>query len=112
MAAKEKKLTDDIVNRKTFYTQKLSQNQERNEEKESKNVESFFERLMREDHAREQENKKSEMKKREAMAHSAAYVNGECLLNTQVIEDLAKIDEEKADKLMKEDNKKADEEKM
>lgn len=84
MAAKEKKLTDDIVNRKTFYTQKINQKQERSEEKEhgSKNVESFFERLRREDHAREQENKKSEMKKREAMAYSAAYVNGECLLNT------------------------------
>ena len=84
MASKEKKLTDDIVNRKTFYTQKISQTQERDEEKSygAKNVESFFERLRREDYARDKENKKSEMKKREAMAHSAAYVNGECLLNT------------------------------
>ena len=67
---------------------------------------------MREDHARDQENKKTEMKKREAMAHSAAYVNGECLLNTQVIDDLAKIDEQKAEKLMQEHNKKADEDNM
>lgn len=52
------------------------------------------------------------MKKREAMANSAAYVNGECLLNTQVIDDLAKIDEQKAEKLMQEHNKKADEDKM
>ena len=84
LASKEKKLTDDVVNRKTFYTQKISHKQTRDEEKDhgSKNVESFFERLRREDHARELENKKSEMKKREALAHSAAYVDGECLLNT------------------------------
>jgi len=27
MASKEKKLTDDVVNRKTFYSQKLNQKQ-------------------------------------------------------------------------------------
>lgn len=51
MASKEKKLTDDVVNRKTFYSQKLNQKQNKQEDtvKGKKNEESFFERLRRED---------------------------------------------------------------
>ena len=51
MASKEKKLTDDVVNRKTFYSQKLNQKQNKQEETVigKKNEESFFERLRRED---------------------------------------------------------------
>lgn len=51
MASKEKKLTDDVVNRKTFYSQKLNHKQNKQEETVvgKKNEESFFERLRRED---------------------------------------------------------------
>jgi hypothetical protein len=34
------------------------------------------------------------------MSHAAAYENGECLLNTQIIDDFAKEDEFKANKVM------------
>jgi len=55
MASKEKKLTDDVVNRKTFYSQKLNQKQSKQEETSQgrKNEESFFERLRREDAIRQ-----------------------------------------------------------
>lgn len=47
--AKEKKLTDDLINKKTFYQKKYNDRRNRVMEKSlgRKNEESFFERLRR-----------------------------------------------------------------
>lgn len=42
------------------------------------------------------------------MSYAAAYENGQCLLNTQVIDDLALEDEIKANKVMEQINTKED----
>lgn len=81
---KEKKLTDDVINKKTFYSRKLMQNQKRREDrkKAQSNEESFFERLRRVDAEREVAERKEDLRKRNKMAYAAAYAEGECLINT------------------------------
>lgn len=65
------------------------------------NQESFFDRLRREDNIRETQKKREQLEKRARLAHSAAYKDGECLLNLLELEDFAQNDERKAKKFQK-----------
>lgn len=46
------------------------------------------------------------------MAYNAAYVNGECLINTTTVEDYARIDEANANRITELNNQKEDEENL
>lgn len=64
--AKEKKLTDDVINKKTMFTRNIIQNQQRREDRKKgkTNEESFFQRLRRVDAQREIEERQQELNKR------------------------------------------------
>ena len=107
---KEKKLTDDTINKKTMFQRKLNQNQKRREDRRraQSNEESFFERLRRIDAQREAAERKEQLQKRSKMAYAAAYADGECLINTCTADDYAKMDEANANKIMEQNNERED----
>ena len=107
---KEKKLTDDTINKKTMFQRKLNQNQKRREDRRraQSNEESFFERLRRIDAQREAAERKEQLQKRNKMAYAAAYADGECLINTCTADDYAKMDEANANKIMEQNNQRED----
>jgi hypothetical protein len=62
-----------------------------------KNEEPFYERLRREDKARNDKKRKESIKKRAKMTYSAAYTgSGKCMLNLLNINDYARKDERRA----------------
>lgn len=67
-----------------------------------RNEEPFYERLRREDNARNEHKKNASIKMRADMAHAASFSKkGNCILNTSNFEDLAIIDQLKADEIQR-----------
>ena len=63
-----------------------------------KNEEPFYERLRREDNARNEHKKNASVKMRADMAYAASYSKkGNCILDTSNFEELALIDQMKAE---------------
>lgn len=91
-------MTDDSINLKVLYGQKLKEQQRQIKDRIEgmKNEEPFYERLRREDAARVAENRKNYVEKRVKMSQAAAYLQGKCMLDTKNFEDYAKEDEIKA----------------
>lgn len=108
--SKEKKLTDDAINRKIFFSAKMAQQKEKKELDKVglQNQETFFERLRREDAVRQTKKRKETLQKRERATQRAAFENGACLLDLKNIDDYGKIDEANAQKILAQLNVKED----
>ena len=106
-ATREKKCIDDMMNKNIINNKIMNKANQKAQEVDLalRMEEPFYERLRREDKQRNDKKRKESIKKRAKMTYSAAYTgSGKCMLNLLNINDYARKDERRAQKLLRKKN--------
>ena len=104
---REKKKTDDLLNRVTMAKKKQADNKARKQKLDlEKHEEPFYERLRRADNEYQTKKRQHQIQIRQHRAHAASFKDGHCFLNLMKYSEYAKQDEIKANEIAERINKK------